>query len=377
MIKSVFDITIDFNKSKGSYLFDKQRNKYFLDVFCMFSSLPLGYNHPIFDNNFDQIIKSISSVRMSNNLFQSDELREFQEKFRSISFFNNIHLCATGALAVESALKCAYEQKKKPDSIVVGLKNGYHGINSWGFTTDSNMSSVYQRVINFPKNNWENISIAKVSSFIKKNSSRINALIVEPIQCTAGDIYLDIDILKELQKLCKDFDICFIVDEIQTGFAVTGDYWYSKKIDLEPDILVFGKKSQICGLMANDKYSEAIKSQYRKLEVTFDGDLIDAVRCGFIIDAIKNDSLLENVEAKSNILSSELSSNFENYRSSGHLIAFDFQTKSKRDKFVSQAFSNFLLVNPTGEKSVRLRPNLAFNGNELDELISKITKSLK
>ncbi len=375
MINSVFDINIDFIKSSGSFLFDRKTKKPFLDLFSMFSSLPLGYNHPVFDESFDEKIKPIAHLRMSNNLFFSEELIDFQKKFNSISFHNNLQLCSTGALAVESAIKCAFEYCKNPESIVLGLENGYHGINSWGFTTDNNMSSVSERVKYFPKNNWKNIKIEELEFFINNPNNSIAALIVEPIQCTAGDIYLEIARLKEMELLCKTNNICFIVDEIQTGFGVTGNFWYSKKIGLDPDIIVFGKKSQICGLMANEKYSEAIKSKYRKLEVTFDGDLIDAIRSEYIIKAIEKDSLLENVKNKSDIFMKELSGMFDNYRSAGHLIAFDFQNKSKRDAFVNRAYSNFLLVNPTSEKSVRLRPNLAFSDNDLDVFMDKISKT--
>jgi len=375
MIRSVFDITIDFNKSYGSYLFDRKTNHAFLDLFSMFSSLPLGYNHPIFDESFDQKIRPISHLRMSNNLFHSQELIDFERKFQEISFHDNLHLCSTGALAVETALKCAFEYAKKPNSLVVGLKNSFHGINSWGFITDSGIASVNERVKFYPKNNWKNIEINKIFSYINTNSSQISSVIVEPIQCTAGDIYIDVKKLKEIELLCKRKNICFIVDEIQTGFGVTGEYWYSQKIGLEPDIIVFGKKSQICGVMVNDKYSEAIRSQYRKLEVTFDGELIDAVRAEYILNAIEKDLLLENVIEKSEILRAELSSMFDNYRSVGHLVAFDFSNKKKRDDFVNISYSNFILINPTSDRSVRLRPNLAFNNNELDELLDKIKKT--
>tara|TARA_B110000008_G_C16978790_1_gene567359 strand:- start:1624 stop:2757 length:1134 start_codon:yes stop_codon:yes gene_type:complete len=376
MIKSVFDIRIDFCKSKGSFLFDKKTNSSFLDLFSMFSSLPLGYNHDIFDRNFDLEIKYISHLRMSNNLFSSNELLDFEEKFKSISCHNNLHLCATGALAVESALKCAYEVKKQPDSIIVGLKNGYHGINSWGFATDSSMPSVHQRVKNFPKNNWKNIALDEMACFLSINANQIAAVIIEPIQCTAGDIYLDEIKLKQIELICNEKNICFIVDEIQTGFGATGEYWYSKKIGLNPDIVIFGKKTQICGIMVNSKFAEAIESNYRKLEVTFDGELIDAIRCKFIINAIERDLLLENVKEKSKQLQTELSGLFENYRSIGHLIAFDFLDQNQRNSFVSKCYSNYLLVNPTSDKSVRIRPNLAFSDNEFDALIDKIKKSL-
>jgi L-lysine 6-transaminase len=338
----------------------------------MFSSLTLGYNHPIFDESFDQKIKHIAHLRMSNNLFNSEELTDFEGKFQKISFHKNLHFCSTGALAVEAALKCGYEYTKDPKAIVLGVKNSFHGINSWGFITDSEISSVKNRVINYPKNNWELHSLDALIEELENITKNISSVIVEPIQCTAGDVYLDIAKLKQIQGLCNKNDICFIVDEIQTGFGVTGEMWYSSKIGLNPDIIIFGKKSQICGIMTNDKYSEAINSKYRKLEVTFDGELIDAVRAEYILNAIEKDSLLENVREKSSILRNELSEVFNNYRSVGHLIAFDFEKKQERDDFVIKTYLNKFLVNPTGEKTIRIRPNLAFSNNELDELLNKI-----
>jgi len=374
--RTVFDITIDFQKSHGSYLYDKKTNQYFLDVFSMFSSLPIGYNHEIFDDEFDNRIRHISHLKMCNNLFNSTELDSFCNYFSEITAQPHFHFASTGALAVESALKCAFEYKKNNNSLVVGTTNSFHGINSWGFITDKNISSVKNRVINYPRNNWKNINIEKIVNFINDNSKNIVACIIEPIQCTAGDIYLDVKLLKEIESVCKEKDICLIVDEVQTGMGVTGDYWYSDKINIEPDILVFGKKSQISGIAVNQKYSEAILSPYRKLEVTFDGDLIDACRGEYVLRAIKKFSLLENVNKNSKILRNELGDKFLNYRSEGHLIAFDLKNSQKRDLFVTKAYENNLLVNPTSDRSIRLRPNLAFSDNELDDFIDRIKKSL-
>jgi len=377
MVRSIFDITIDFEKSQGSYIFDKKSNEYFLDMFSMWSSLPLGYNHEIFDEGFVQRINNISHIKMCNNIFHSDDLESFEKTLLQISIHPNVHFCSTGALAVESALKCGYEFCKNPDAIVVGAKNSFHGINSWGFVTDRDVLAVQNRVKHFPKNNWRNIELEKLPKFLTENSDIVSSCIIEPIQCTAGDIYPDINQLIEVQDICKKNNICFVVDEIQTGLGVTGDYWYSNQVDLKPDILVFGKKSQISGIMVNEKYAEALKSPYLKLEVTFDGDLIDACRGEYVIKAIEKYSLLLKVRENSEIIEKELSQLFLNYRSAGYLIAFDFISQDERDNFVSKAYENKLLVNPTAEKSVRLRPNLALSNNEIDDLLQRIKKSRK
>lgn len=375
-MKTIFDISIDFEKSHGTYLFDKKSNHFFLDAFSMFSSLPLGYNHPIFNDEFDRKIKHISHLKMCNSLFHSTEFDDFEKKIKEIGFHQHFYFCCTGALAVEAALKCGYEYAKNPSSIVIGLKNSFHGINSWGFITDQNIETVKNRVINYPRNAWKNIDIDEMASFIENNKHKISSVIIEPIQCTAGDIYIDAIKIHEIQNICKKNNICFIIDEIQTGVGVTGDYWYSNKLGLDPDIIVFGKKSQVSGIMVNDKYSSPIYSKYRKLEVTFDGDLLDMVRAQHIIDVIQKQSLLTRVNENSHKLKIELSNLVDNYRSTGHLIAFDFKNEEIRDKFVAEAYLNCLLVNPTAEKSVRLRPNLAYSDNELDDLYYRINKSL-
>ena len=81
-MKTIFDITIDFEKSHGSFLFDKKTNSDYLDFFSVFSSLPLGYNHSIFDRSFEKKISVIAKIRMGNNLFLSDELIDFKNHFR-------------------------------------------------------------------------------------------------------------------------------------------------------------------------------------------------------------------------------------------------------------------------------------------------------
>jgi L-lysine 6-transaminase len=365
-MKTVFDIKIDFKKSAGSYLYDKNTKSYFLDFFGMFSSLPLGYNHPIFDSSFEEKIMHISKIRMANNLFASDELNEFIQEFRKKTFSEFHHYTCTGALAVESALKSAMEYKKIKDPMVFGLKKGFHGINSWGFITDRYLSTA-ERIKYYPQNNWRNLELEQIISFLKtEDTSNIVAVIIEPIQCTAGDIYLSTSKLVELQHLCNKQDICFIVDEIQTGFGVTGNMWYSNHIGIEPDVLVFGKKAQICGIVTNGKYSEAITSSYRKLEVTFDGELMDAIRAEYILKAFDKHDILKNVTSNSLIFSNLLEKRVKNYRGIGNMIAFDFNSNEERNEFVDRCYSKQLLCNPTGEKSVRMRPNLAVSNLEIE-----------
>ena len=108
--------------------------------------------------------------------------------------------------------------------------------------------------------------------------------------------------------------------------------------------------------------------------MTFDGDLLDVIRAQYILKAIQEHDLMDAVKANSIVFKKELSPLFSNYRSSGHLIAFDFDNQGKRDDFVRKAYANNLLVNPTNDKSIRLRPSMAISDNEMDVFFDKVSK---
>jgi len=104
----------------------------------------------------------------------------------------------------------------------------------------------------------------------------------------------------------------------------------------------------------------------RKLDVTFDGDLIDAVRANYILLAYEKYDLLHHAQINSKRFSLILKDKVKNYRGLGHLIAFDFESTEKRNLFAQQCYEKKLLCNKTAEKTIRLRPNLAVTPEEIE-----------
>ena len=114
---------------------------------------------------------------------------------------------------------------------------------------------------------------------------------------------------------------------------------------INPDILIFGKKSQICGIVATNKYSECMISPFRKLEVTYDGELIDMIRATYILKAFEKYDLLNRAKQNNKIFTEILKNKVLNYRSLGHLISFDFETMEERDQFIEFCYTKKLLCN--------------------------------
>ena len=154
--------------------------------------------------------------------------------------------------------------------------------------------------------------------------------------------------------------------------------WYFNQIQTSPDIVVFGKKTQLSGIMAKYKFKDIFhKNNCTKLEVTWDGDVTDMIRCKYIMRAYEKYNILENVSKQSKILVTALDKieYLKNVRNCGLIVGFDLTSQEKRDMIVKNAYKNGLICNSTGLKSVRLRPSLNISDDDTQAAIKIITKS--
>ena len=395
---SIFKKKIDFKKSSGSYLFDKNTNDNYLDFFGQYSSLAIGYNHPIFkSSSYIEDINRVAHQKITNCEIFSDESMEFDKSFREFTSNDNFeyyHYCCTGALAIESAIKTAMDYKGEGFQKVISFKKSFHGINGYGGIFTDRFNPVNKRLDGFPGSYWKRFNNPVIDykdnsalidkNFVKsvlddiedsiKKDKDVCAILVEPIQCTYGDRYFPKIFFSGLRNISDNYDIPLIFDEIQIGFAVTGKLWYYEKIGIEPDILVYGKKTQLSGIAVKKKFGKIFNNSIR-LEVTWDADIIDMIRCKYIMDVYKKNNILNYVMSVSDYFKEELSKikKLKNLRNSGLLFAFDFSSRMERDSFVEFLHKNKMLCNPTGEKSIRLRPNLCVSKSEINIALEIIT----
>lgn len=391
---SSFPIRINFNKSHGSFLYDDETNREYLDFFGMYSSLPLGYNHPyLLTKEFQREFLEVSQFRVCNCRIDSKQKKAFLDSFVEFAVpkeFSAIHFSCTGGLAVEHACKTALFHTKYARSIkdddaeylsIVSFQNGFHGITSFGNFTTSKMGIPGDRLSNFPDLYWPKMSTSEdLSKFLALDSfTDIGGVIIEPIQCTFGDIHISIEELNKIRELTEEYNIPLIFDEVQTGFCATGHKWFFDKLDWTPDIVVFGKKSQVCGIMVKAGFDSIFeKPEAGRLCITFDGDLTDMVRCKHIIMAIKDLDLIENVNQRSMQLYNGLADlpQIENFRSAGVIIGFDLENRKKRDTFVNDLYKIGMICNSAGERAIRLRPSLSVSSDEISLGIRLIKEAL-
>lgn len=381
---NIHSIRIDLERSEGSYLYDSNRVRPILDFFSMYSSLALGYNHPVFDSrHFIDAALSMAPVKVTNCFINTKYSTEFDKKFTQDApeEYKHFYYCCTGALAVEAAVKTAIYHRYLKDGTtgptVITYRNSFHGINSWSCFLTSRTGINRERLEGLPQPFSTKIATdLKVTEDLLK-TGRISAVLVEPIQCTAGDIYLHSEFLEGVRDLCTEYEVPLIFDEIQTGFYTTGKAWYCQHLGISPDILVFGKKTQLSGIMVKEHLS-AFLQQPEKFEVTWDATQMDMLRCLYILKAIQDYDLVQNVLNINSVLSDELRRipKIRDVRCLGVLAAFDLEDKEKRDSFVQRALSKGLLVNQSGDTTIRLRPNLATTQEEVHRALDIIKSTV-
>jgi L-lysine 6-transaminase len=235
----------------------------------------------------------------------------------------------------------------------------------------------------------EKFSIQQIKQAFLDNKDDIAAIIIEPIQGEGGDNHFRPEFLQELRNLSDENDCLLIFDEVQTGVGLTGTMWAHEQLGVTPDIMCFGKKMQVCGIISTDRVDSVENNVFHessRINSTWGGNLTDMVRATRYLEIINEEKLVENAAIQGEYLKSQMmqtQSNLPgvitNIRGRGLFAAFDFVNPVNRSKFISECWKNKLIILPCGDKSVRFRPALNISSIEIDEgmmIISQILSKL-
>jgi len=419
MLVDGFPFVLDLEKSHGNYLYDAASGREYLDFFTFFASLALGHNHPgLLEEDFYKELARVAVNKPSNSDLYTVQMAEFVETFARIAVpesMPNLFFISGGALAVENALKAAFDWKVRKNfekgikeekgHKVIHFRDAFHGRTGY---TMSLTNTDPTKTDYFPKFDWPRIENPKITfpledhleevveaekkavdaieKVLAEDGDDIAAIIIEPIQGEGGDNHFRPEFFKELRRIADENDVILIFDEVQTGVGITGKMWCHQHFGVEPDIMAFGKKTQVCGIMASERINE-VDSVFKissRINSTWGGNLIDMVRAKRIFEIIEEDGLVENAARMGDRFQKHLfdiqknhSSVITNARGRGLFCAFDLPDGAMRDNFVSALMDNGMLALKCGERTVRFRPALIVSEKEVDMAAEIIDKTLK
>ena len=422
---------IDLEKSHGSWLVDKVTGKEYLDLFSMFASLSVGYNHPYVLEQSERL-KVAAINKPTNSDVYSLELAEFMETFKRVaqpSYLPHTFFIEGGTLAVENALKVAFDWKRRKNLAkgssakgekVIHFKESFHGRS--GYTMSLTDSPDKRKTMYFPKFDWprvtnpkitfpleknldqvialENQAFTEIKDAISSNPDNIASIIIEPIQGEGGDNHFRCEFFQELREIANENDIMLIYDEVQTGIGVTGRMWAHQHFaahecsdcccgedsSAKPDIIAFGKKTQVCGIAVSNRVEEVenhVFSESSRLNSTWGGNLVDMVRLTIYLELIEKENLVEKAEKTGNYLLNRLYALQEQYpnlvsnaRGRGLYCAFDLPSGDKRDKLAELLLEEGSILLGSGHQSIRFRPHLNVKTEDIDFGIDCFKKAL-
>lgn len=414
-----FDFVLDLARSAGSYLYDARDGRRYLDMFTFFASSALGMNHPALagDEQFRAELTQAALNKPSNSDVYSVAMAGFVQTFARVlgdPALPHLFFVDGGALAVENALKVAFDWKSRLNEArgidpglgtrVLHLRGAFHGRSGYTLSLTNTKPATVAR---FPKFDWPRIdapflrpgldgaamaaleaeSLRQARAAFEAHPHDIACFVAEPIQGEGGDRHFRPEFFAAMRELCDSHDALLIFDEVQTGCGLTGTPWAYQQLGVPPDVVAFGKKTQVCGIMAGRRVHEVAENVFAvpsRLNSTWGGNLADMVRARRILEVIEADDLFTHAAEHGAHLRDRLDELAEEFpgvvldpRGRGLMCAFSLPSAADRDELIRLVWRRAVIVLPSGDDGVRFRPALTVSRAEIDAAIRAIRAALR
>ncbi|MFT4899129.1 MAG: ornithine--oxo-acid transaminase [Flavobacteriales bacterium] len=379
-------LPVVLTKGEGVFVWDVDDKKYF-DFLSAYSAVNQGHCHP-------KIVKALidqsSKLGLTSRAFHSEAFVGFSEFITNYFGFDKVLPMNTGAEAVETALKIArkwgYEKKGIPsnEAKIIVCGDNFHGrtitIISASNDPDArgNFGPYTPGINSIPYNNLKCLKTALIDF-------NVAAFLVEPIQGEAGVFLPDEGYLMEAYKICKENNVLFIADEVQTGIARTGKLLACDHENVKPDVLILGKAISgglypVSCVLADNHIMEVITPGTHGS--TYGGNPIACAVVTAALKVVKDENLAEKAEELGFFLRDELrkinSNMIKLVRGKGLLNAIVIQPKKGKEAWdvCLKMAENGLLAKPTHGDIIRFAPPLVITKDQLKECIEIIKQSI-
>lgn len=421
MLIDGFEYVLDLYSSNGANLIDARNGHRYLDFFTCFASTPVGMNHPaMMEPDFVKYLGHIAVNKPSNSDIYTEAMATFVKTFFTVAVppeFRYAFFVEGGALAIENALKVAFDWKVRKNFAkgylherghqILHFRRAFHGRSGYTMSltnTDPTKTNLYPKfnwprvhnpAIQFPLNEGnlaqviaeEQLSIAQIKQSFLSHPDDIAAIIIEPIQGEGGDNHFRPEFLAALRELADENDALLIFDEVQTGVGLTGSMWAHQQLGVTPDIMAFGKKMQVCGIVVTSRVDDVPENVFHsssRINSTWGGNLVDMARATKYLEIIEQEQLVGHVQIMGDKLHkhlTELAVEFptliSNPRGRGLFRAFDVANSALRKQLLQECFHQGLMILGCGDHSVRFRPALNLSPDNLEEGIGIIRSAIE
>jgi L-lysine 6-transaminase len=413
-------LVLDLKRSRGSWLVDARDGKRYLDMYTFFASAPLGTNPPgiVDDPTFLAELAEVAANKPANPDVYTTAYAGFVETFVRVlgdPALPHLFFVEGGALAVENALKVAFDWKSRHNEAagrdrnlgtkILHLTRAFHGRSGYTLSLTNTEPNKTDR---FPKFDWpridvpaivhpldehyeevvaaEELALEQARRAFARHPHDIAAFIAEPIQGEGGDNHIRGEFFAALRELVHANDALFIFDEVQTGVGGTGTPWAYQQLGVQPDVVAFAKKAQLGGIMAGGRVDEVPENVFAvsgRINSTWGGGLVDMVRSRRLLEIIEAEGLIEAAGPNGAHLLAGLDAIrtetglIDNVRGRGLLVACDLSSAGLRNAVIDDLRqTEHVIVLPCGVNSIRFRPALSVSQDEIDAAVTALRRSV-
>ncbi|WP_275111096.1 ornithine--oxo-acid transaminase [Paralabilibaculum antarcticum] len=379
-------LPVVLERGEGVHVWDTDGKKYY-DFLSAYSAVNQGHCHP---KIIGAMMEQAQKLTLTSRAFYSNNLGKYEEYVTKYFGYDKVLPMNTGAEADETAIKLVrrwgYDVKGIPENEakIIVCDGNFHG-RTVTIVSMSNDPDSYKGFGPFTPG-FVSIPYNDVDALAKElKDPNVCAFLVEPIQGEAGVYVPENGFLKKASALCKENNVLFVADEVQTGIARTGKLLAVDHEGVRPDVLILGKAISggvvpVSAVLADDDIMLVIKPGEHGS--TFGGNPIACEVAMAALEVVKDEKLAENAEAMGQIFREELSAvksdMIELVRGKGLLNAIVIKPKGGKTAWdvCMRLRDNGMLAKPTHGHIIRFAPPLTINETQLREAIEIIKKTM-
>jgi len=358
-------------KAKDAYVWDDKGQKY-LDLYGGHGVISVGHTDPYY---VSELIEQLCKIGFYSNAIQNPLQSALAKKLGAVSDCENynLFLCNSGAEANENALKLASFKTGK--SRIIAFKNSFHG------RTSAAVAATDNKKINAPLNKQQKTTFLPLNAIElveqELQQDDVAAVIVEGIQGVGGLDEGTTAFFKELEKICKKHEVFLILDEVQSGYGRSGQFFAFQYHNIQPDIITtakgMGNGFPIGGVLISDK----IEAEFGMLGTTFGGNHLACTAALSVLEIIEKEALIKNVNTVNKYFLKQIQSvkQVKKVKGRGLMLGleFDFEVGELRKKLI---YDKHIFTGGSNNKNLlRILPPLNISTKQIDTFINAL-KSL-
>ena len=373
-------VDLAFERGEGAWLYTAEGERY-LDFTAGVAVNALGHAHP---HLVEALTEQAHKVWHVSNLYRIPEGERLADRLCAISFADTVFFQNSGAEALECAVKMARKYQSasgKPERYrIITFEGAFHGRTLTAIAATGNKK--YLEGFGPPVDGFDQVPFGDLEAVKRAIGPATAAILIEPIQGEGGVRVSSPTFLRALRQLCDQHGLLLVFDEIQTGFARTGEMFAYERSGAKPDVMAVAKALgggfPVGACLATTEASKGMTVGTHG--TTFGGNPLAMAVGNAVLDIITDPAFIERVRKNSLLLKQRLAELKDRYASliaevRGEGLLIGLRMIPQASEMVDELRAEKMLTVGAGDNVVRLLPPLNIGDEEISEAVARIDRA--